>query len=123
FGWFWAETPGHVRERAIGSSEWIWEAGRGDTRGTADGVQEGLPIRVFIFAPFIALVLVMVGATATVALRNADDDAEMLATKLHEAVSANIRMQLDDYLKRSPSPIDAQRKDALVSVLRSHVIG
>ena len=31
FGWFWAEIPGHVRERAIGSSEWIWESGRGET--------------------------------------------------------------------------------------------
>ena len=25
FGWFWADIPGRVRERAIGSSEWIWE--------------------------------------------------------------------------------------------------
>ena len=49
FGWFWAEIPGHVRERAIGSSEWTWEAGRGETPGNADAVQEGLPIRVFIF--------------------------------------------------------------------------
>ncbi len=33
FGWFWAEIPGHVRERAIGSSEWIWEVGsRGGPR-------------------------------------------------------------------------------------------
>ena len=38
FGWFWAEIPGHVRERAIGSSEWSWEAGRGVTRGSADDV-------------------------------------------------------------------------------------
>ena len=28
FGWFWAEIPGHVKARAIGGSEWIWEAGR-----------------------------------------------------------------------------------------------
>src|SRR6476646_1992617 len=54
FGWFWAEIPGRVKERAIGSNEWSWEAGRGDTRGTADDVQEGLPIRIFIFSPFIA---------------------------------------------------------------------
>src|SRR6195256_6558816 len=45
FGWFWAEIPGHVRERQIGSSAWLWEAGRGETRGNADAVQEGLPIR------------------------------------------------------------------------------
>ena len=123
FGWFWAEIPGHVRERAIGSSEWIWEAGRGETRGNADAVQEGLPIRIFIFTPFIALVLVMVGATAIVALRSADDDAAKLATNLHQAMSANIRMRLDDYLARSPSPVGAQREDALVSLLRSQAVG
>ena len=53
------------------------------TPGDADPVQEGLPIRIFIFTPFIALVLVMVGATAIVALRSADDDAARLATRLH----------------------------------------
>ena len=100
FGWFWADIPGRVRERAIGSSEWIWESGRGEAPESAAPVQEGLPIRIFIFAPFIALVLVMVGATAIVALQTADDDAKMLATKLHQAMSANIRMRLDDYLAR-----------------------
>ena len=73
--------------------------------------------------PFIALVLVMVGATAIVALRSADDDAARLATRLHEEASASIRMRLDDYLARSPSQIDAQRNDALVSLLRSQAIG
>src|SRR5262249_56707531 len=112
-GWFWGEIRGHVRERAIGSSEWSWEAGRGETRGDADAVPEGLPIRIFIFLPFIALVLVMVGATAIVALRTADDDAARLATRLHHEMSVNIRMRLDDYLARSPSPIGAQREDRL----------
>src|SRR5215470_1813166 len=123
FGWFWAEIPGHVRERVIGSSEWIWEAGRGETRGNADVLQEGLPIRIFIFSPFIALVLVMVGATAIVALRTADDDATRLATRLHHEMSVNMRMRLDDYLARSPSPIDPQREDALVSLLRGQAVG
>jgi hypothetical protein len=44
-----------------------WEAGRGETRGKTDALDEGLPIRIFIFSPFIALLLVMVGATAIVA--------------------------------------------------------
>src|SRR4249919_3787123 len=30
-GWFWAEIPGHVKERAIGNVEWAWEAGRDST--------------------------------------------------------------------------------------------
>ena len=123
FGWFWAEIPGHVRERAIGSSEWTWESGHGETRDNADAAQEGLPIRIFIFSPFIALVLVMVGATAVVALRSADDDAAMLATRLHHEMSANIGLRLDDYRARSPSPIDPQREDALVSLLQNQAVG
>ena len=111
FGWFSADIPGRVRERAIGSSEWAWESGRGEVPENAAPMQEGLPIRIFIFAPFIALVLLMVGATAIVALQTADDDAPMLATKLHQAMSANIRLQLDDYLARSPPPAGVQRED------------
>ena len=73
--------------------------------GVAAALHEGLPIRVFIFAPFIALMLLMVGTTAIVALRNANDDALVLATRLQQATSANIRMRLDDYLARSPAPV------------------
>ena len=92
-------------------------------RRDAGPAPEGLPIRIFIFTPFIALVLVMVGATAIVALRSADDDAARLATRLHEEASAGMRMRLDNYLARSPSPIDAQHDDALVSLLRSQAVG
>lgn len=122
FGWFWAEIPGRVRERAIGSSDWVWESGRSAASESDAPAQEGLPIRIFIFTPFIALVLAMVGATAIVALQNADDDAGMLATKLHEAISANVRMQLDDYLARPPTPAGA-REGALDSLLRRQAIG
>src|SRR4029077_21119508 len=122
-GWFWAEISGHVRERVIGSRAWIWEAGRGEMPGDAPTAQEGLPVRVFIFMPFIALVLVMVGATAIVAMQSADDDAVMLDTRLHQEASANIRMRLDHYLARSPAPMDAQRNDTLVSLLRSQAVG
>jgi two-component system sensor histidine kinase/response regulator len=122
-GWFWAEIPGHVRERALGSSEWIWESGRGDAQGNAAAVQNGLPIRIFIFSPFIALVLVMVGATAVVALRSADDDAAMLATRLHHAMSVNIGLRLDNYRARSITLADAQHEDTLVSLLQSQAMG
>ena len=72
FGWFWAEIPGHVRARWItpGSGSGIgelYECGQ----FTSDGM--GFPIRVFIFLPFILLVLFMVGVTATVVLRAAAD--------------------------------------------------
>jgi PAS domain S-box-containing protein len=91
--------------------------------GDAPPAQEGLPVRVFIFMPFIALVLVMVGATAIVALQSADDDAVMLATRLHQETSANIRMRLDDYLAGSPAPTDARHDDTLVALLRSQAVG
>ena len=122
FGWFWADIPGRVRERAIGSSEWIWESGRGEAPEKVSPEQGRLPIRIFIFAPFIALVLLMVGTTAIVALQSADDDAQMLATKLHQAMSENIRLQLDDYLARL-TPAGVQREDALDSLLRSQAVG
>ena len=121
FGWFWADIPGRVSERALGSSEWIWESGRGEAPEKVSSAQGRLPIRIFIFAPFIALVLVMVGTTAIVALQSADDDAQMLATRLHQAMSANIRLQLDDYLARSPA--GAQREAALDSLLRNQAVG
>jgi hypothetical protein len=66
-------------------------------------------------------VLVMVGATAVVALRSADDDAARLATRLHHEMSANIGLRLDDYRARSPSPIDPQREDALVSCCKTRL--
>jgi len=121
WGWFWAEIPGHVRERSIGRSAWEWESGRGKGSEEAGPLQDGVPIRIFIFTPFIALVLVMVGATAIVALRSADDDALMLATKLHEQVSASIRMQLDDYLARAPA--NAQHEAKLVALLQGQTAG
>ena len=123
FGWFWADIPGRVRERAIGSSEWIWESGRSEAPEKITPVQGRFPIRIFIFAPFVALMLVMVGATAIVALQTADDDARMLATKLHQAMSENIRLQLNDYFARPPPPAGLQREDTLDSLLRSQAAG
>jgi signal transduction histidine kinase/CheY-like chemotaxis protein len=123
FGWFWADIPAHVGERAIGSGEWIWNAPRGTAPADARAVQDGLPIRVFIFTPFIVLLLVMVGATAIVALRSADDDGTRLATRLHQEASTSLRLRLDDYLVASPSPTGAQAHAALVSLLRSQAVG
>ena len=122
FGWFWAEIPGHVQERAFGKGGWTWEAGAGNIPATARPPQQGLPIRVFVFMPFIALVLVMVSITAFVALRSADDDADRLAIRLHQEVSAGIRARLDEHLAQA-SPIDAMRKAALVSLLQDKAIG
>jgi PAS domain S-box-containing protein len=122
-GWFWAEIPGHVRERVMGSSEWLWEAGRGSGLADPAPVKGSLPIRIFIFMPFIALVLVMVAATAIVALRSADDDSAMLATKLHQEAAANMRTRLDAFLAASPSLTDAERADGLTRLLGRQAAG
>ena len=121
-GWFWAEIPGHVRERASGSPEWAWESGRGPSSGDAGAMAEGLPIRIFVFTPFIALMLVMVGATGIVALVNADDDAGRLATKLHQETLANIGLRLDDYLAGSSGASDVERRSAMSALVRSESV-
>ena len=119
FRWFWAEIPGHVTERAIGESGWTRKVD--PTEPDRMPAKPGVPIRIFIFAPFIVLLLLMVGATSIVVLRSADDDAALLATRLHQQMSINVRMSLDDELAKSPLPPDTQQKDALESLLRSHV--
>lgn len=123
FGWFWAEIPGRVRERALGGDAWIWESGRGETWGKIDRTRQGLPIRVFIFTPFIALMLVMVGVTAVVVLRSADDDSAMLATRLHQQLATNLQIQLDDYLERSPLASGNEQETTLASLLASQARG
>ena len=122
YGWFWAENPGHVRERALGSHDWIWESGLGRL-GQAAAIPDGVPIRIFLFTPFIALVLIMVGATAIVALRSADDDAARLATNLHDELSANLRLRLDDYLTRSTASSEAERNAGILPLLNSQTLG
>ncbi|BAL22539.1 response regulator [Azoarcus sp. KH32C] len=98
---FWAEIPGHVRERVLGRKDWVWESGVGDPRTAESRARDGLPIRMFLATPFIVLVLVMVGATAYTTLHSAEESANKLATRLHQEASENINLYLDDYLERS----------------------
>jgi signal transduction histidine kinase/ActR/RegA family two-component response regulator len=53
---------------------------------------------LLIVAPFIALVLLMVGVTATVALRSVEDGATKLATDLQEEALESLQLRLDDAL-------------------------
>jgi signal transduction histidine kinase/ActR/RegA family two-component response regulator len=101
-GLFWAEIDGHVRERPIGGSRWVWRAGAEQTAEERDSTRSALPIGVFILAPLIALVLAMVGITAYVALRSAENDALKLAERLHRETSRNIVLHLDRELSRAP---------------------
>ena len=102
-GLFWAEIPDHVRERAVGGQQWLWTAGTSDPPRSPQGSDHGLPLRIFILLPFIALVLVMVGSTAYVTLRSAEDDAEKLALRLHQEISQNISLRLEKHFAALPS--------------------
>jgi PAS domain S-box-containing protein len=118
FGLFWAEIPGHVKEHAIGLKARTWEAGKGEQTGAvaADG---HWPIRMFLLAPFIVLMLVMVGTTAYTTLRSAETDATKLATRLHQEISENINLRLDDFLARQPDTFDRARGDELGALLKN----
>jgi two-component system, sensor histidine kinase and response regulator len=108
-GMFWAEIPGHVRERILGQKGWIWEAGTGEATTRESGAQHGLPIRMFLVTPFIVLVLVMVAATAYLTLRSAEYSARKLATQLHQGSAEHIKLYLDEYLARSPNVGESRR--------------
>jgi len=89
---FWAEIPGHVKERAL-SGPRTWEAGGGSAPLLAE---EGIPIRIFFLAPFITFVLFMVGTTAFVTLKAAESEATRMAERLHILIAENIRLRLKD---------------------------
>lgn len=106
FGMFWAEIPGHVRERRLRRKELIWEAGTSGVRPEAISLTEHFPIRLLFLVPFIILVLTMVGTTAYVTLHSAEKGATKLAMRLHEEISENIVLQLDEYLEKAPPGTD-----------------
>jgi len=102
-GMFWAELPHHVQERRFGQPEWQW-AGAGAASPPA-GAEGGVPIPAFLAAPFIALVLLLVGATAFLTLRSAETSADKLAARLHQEIADNINLRLDDYLAPEPGKL------------------
>ncbi len=101
---FWVEIPGHVKERLLGATAWVWESGR--DAGAASGViaRQHWPIRALIAVPFAALLLVMVSAVAFVTLRSGDAAAHALAARLHREIAITINMSVDDYLDPKQNP-------------------
>ncbi|MDF3819423.1 ATP-binding protein [Leptospira sp. 96542] len=96
FGFFWAEIPGHVQERSLRNPKEIWVSG---TVGkTNNELQTGVPVRFFFIAPIIFIVLFLVGITAYITLKNAEESAIKLARVVHDQWSENIRLALDHYL-------------------------
>jgi two-component system sensor histidine kinase/response regulator len=116
-GLFWAEIPGHVKERLVGSHVWAWEAGQGVVPSSSPNLVERWPIRMLLLGPFIALMLLMVGTTAFVTLRSAEQDANKLAGHLHESISLNIELLLDEQLDGAPAGADQQQ--AIRELLRA----
>lgn len=110
YGLFWAEIPGHTRELVLSYKEWYWQAEKFGKDGVPLG--QGLPIRMFLVTPFILLVLIMVAATAYLTLRSSEAASGKLAARLHQEISENINLRLDDYLARS-----IQKKPEEVSLL------
>lgn len=94
---FWAEIPGHVRESYFDLKKFQWE--KKNNNQSQSSIQ-GLPIRMFLVAPFILLVLVMVGATAYLNLKSSEMAADKLAGRLHQEISENINLRLDQYLEK-----------------------
>lgn len=118
-GLFWAEIPGHVKERPLGSKDWVWTANPGQLKSSASAPgTQGLPLRMFILAPFIALILVLVGVTAYVSLRTAESDADRLAQRLHHEIAANIALRLDALSANDIDAGPARSSEAVDQLLR-----
>ncbi|MEY4544814.1 MAG: hypothetical protein RL685_1009, partial [Pseudomonadota bacterium] len=115
-GLFWAEIPGHVLQRRWPGAGLAWETAGGEARHEP-AVGRTLPIRMFILTPFVVLVLLMVGSTAYVTLRSAEDDANRLALRLHQEIAQNINLQLDEYLARlQGGPVEGELVRLLASL-------
>ncbi len=97
---YWAEIPDHMHEFTLNYKNWTWERSNDGLLKDKNVWGDGLPVRMFIVTPFILLVLFMVGTTAFVTLNNAESTADKLAGRLHQEVSENINLLLDDYLQR-----------------------
>jgi|GEM_PF-820114 len=124
FGLFWAEIPGHVKERLLGDKKWIWQSGQSETEIGADGRidGEGMPIRMFLVAPLIALVLVLVITVAFLTMRSGENGANKLASRLHQEITLNIDLQLDDYLEKVQDGDDVQRVLSINNLLKNSSI-
>lgn len=116
YGMFWAEIPGHVRESYFDLKKFQWE--KKNNNQSQSSIQ-GLPIRMFLVAPFILLVLVMVGATAYLNLKSSEIAADKLAGRLHQEISENINLRLDQYLEKTQKENEIVRMNGIRSLLKS----
>jgi signal transduction histidine kinase/DNA-binding response OmpR family regulator len=108
FRMFWAEIPGHVRERALGNGEWKWVNAHDERELLRWDETPGVPLRMLLAAPVIVMMLATISITAWLTLGSAESGSGKLASRLHEEISFNIRQQLDDFLvaeRRTGKPL------------------
>lgn len=123
YGMFWADIPGRATERALGRKDVVWMSGKwADPATHADAIAStGVPIRMFIAAPFIALLLLVAGAVAYVSLRRGEDAAYQLAGRLHQEISKTIDLQLDDYLATLSPGKEREAADGIGHLLAASI--
>ncbi|MGE8722303.1 sensor histidine kinase [Leptospira terpstrae] len=100
FGLFWAEVPGQVKEVTLSDPQTIWKSGPNEWENSAQDLEPrtGISLQLFIVTPFVCLVLILVGITAYVTLKNAENSAFQMVEVLHRQWSKNISLSLDQYL-------------------------
>ncbi len=118
-GLFWRDIPGHVRQRSLGQ-RWSWQSGPGGgtllgeapaSEGSAalQGEASGVPVRIVMAGTLVSLLLVLVGAVAYLTLDSAKQTADQLVSRLHQEISENINLRLDDYMERGAGLPPSQR--------------
>ncbi len=95
-GYFWAEIPGHVKQKRWRGDKWLWESGSPEyideeCRTDSDA---GVPIRLFILAPFIVTTILIMGTTFYCTLKNTERGTHKTAILFHEAIAEKINLRL-----------------------------
>ncbi|TGM23151.1 ATP-binding protein [Leptospira meyeri] len=119
-GFFWAEVPGQVKEVTLSDPPWIWTSGPNGQKisDKESDLKTGISLQLFIVTPFVCLVLVLVGITSYVTLKNAEQAAFQMVEVLHRQWSKNINLSLDRYFSEIPnSPGEQYEQSKLVEVL------
>ena len=93
-GLYWADIEGHVKQRFVGDATWVWQAGSTSEPRSNVVTEKRLPLRMVLVAPFIALVVVMVVATAYVAHDSNLEEANRVATMVHREALSNVALRL-----------------------------
>lgn len=122
FGYFWAKIPLQVKEVSITEPRLIWLSSSENLNPTDSMANDrtGISLQLFIVAPFVCLVLVLVGITSYVTLKNAELSAYQMVEILHKQWSKNIRLQLAE-LETNKGEITSQ-KEALSQILETSVV-